>query len=571
MKNVVFQGFDNKKICAILVISDSFKHKGDVTMNTIYSFPQPENEKVRQYAKGSEERAAIEKELKNIANLVFEVPVIIDGNPVYTDNIMEITAPHDNKKVIARVHMAGEKEINDAIKSSLKAKENWMRLPCDHRAAIFNRAAQLLSEKYRYIINAATMVCQSKTVYQAEIDSACELIDFLRFNTYFMSGIYSQQPNRTVSSVNRMEYRPVEGVILAIAPFNFTAIGGNLCTSPALMGNTVLWKPSEYAIISSYIFMQILTEAGLPAGVINFLPCEGPNLTDIAVKSGKLGGIHFTGSTGVFNTIWRQVAQGIDKLEEYPRMVGETGGKDFLFAHTSCDRKALITALIRGAFEYQGQKCSACSRAYVPQSVYDEIKDELIEKTENIKMGSPEDFSNFMTAVIHRRSFENIKGYIDRAAASDDAEIIAGGKYDDSKGWFIRPTIIKAKTADYESMVNEIFGPVLTIYVYKDDEMDKTLKLCSETSPYALTGSIFANDRFVIEKMLKALTYSAGNIYINDKTTGAVVGQQPFGGGRKSGTNDKAGSQLNLMRWVTARTITENYHPATEYEYPFMK
>lgn len=539
-------------------------------MNTIYSFPQPENEKVLHYAKGSAERAAIEAELINMANLVFEVPVIIDGKPVYTNKVMEITAPHDNKKVIARVHMAGEKEIEAAIASSLKAKENWMRLPCDHRAAVFNRAAQLLSEKYRYMINAATMVCQSKTVYQAEIDSACELIDFLRFNTYFMSSIYSQQPNRTVSAVNRMEYRPVEGVILAIAPFNFTAIGGNLCTSPAIMGNTVLWKPSEYAIISSYIFMQILMEAGLPDGVINFVPCEGPNLTDTAIKSGHLGGIHFTGSTGVFNTIWKQVANGIDGLKEYPRMVGETGGKDFLFAHTSCDKKALITALIRGAFEYQGQKCSACSRAYIPQSVYNDIKEELVQQVEAIKMGSPEDFTNFMTAVIHQRSFNNIKGYIDRAKASADAEIIAGGQYDDSKGWFVRPTIIKAKTADYETMVNEIFGPVLTIYVYDDDKLEETLKLCNETSPYALTGSVFANDRFAIEKMLKALTYAAGNIYVNDKTTGAVVGQQPFGGGRKSGTNDKAGSQLNLMRWVTARTITENYHPATSYTYPHM-
>ena len=426
-------------------------------MNTIYSFPQPENEKVQTYAKGSPEREKIQAALTEIRDIVMEVPVIIDGKPVYTDDIMEITAPHDNKKVIARVHMAGEKEIEAAIESALKAKESWMRLPCDHRAAIFNRAAQLLSEKYRYQINAANMVCQSKTVHQAEIDAACELIDFLRFNTYFMSTIYSQQPNRTVSSVNRMEYRPVEGVILAIAPFNFTAIGGNLCTSPALMGNTVLWKPSEYAILSSYMFMQILMEAGLPAGVINFVPCAGPNLTDTAIKSGHLGGIHFTGSTGVFNTIWKQVANGIDGLKEYPRMVGETGGKDFLFAHTSCDKKALITALIRGAFEYQGQKCSACSRAYIPQSVYDEIKDELTEKVESIRMGSPEDFSNFMCAVIHQRSYNNIKGYIDRAKASDDAEIIAGGVCDDSKGWFVRPTIIRAKTPYYESMVNEIF------------------------------------------------------------------------------------------------------------------
>ncbi|MBQ5313918.1 MAG: L-glutamate gamma-semialdehyde dehydrogenase [Oscillospiraceae bacterium] len=539
-------------------------------MNTIYSFPQPENEKVQTYAKGSPEREKIQAALTEIRDIVMEVPVIIDGKPVYTDDVMEITAPHDNKKVIARVHMAGEKEIEAAIESALKAKESWMRLPCDHRAAVFNRAAQLLSEKYRYQINAANMVCQSKTVHQAEIDAACELIDFLRFNTYFMSTIYSQQPNRTVSSVNRMEYRPVEGVILAIAPFNFTAIGGNLCTSPALMGNTVLWKPSEYAILSSYMFMQLLMEAGLPAGVINFVPCAGPNLTDTAIKSGHLGGIHFTGSTGVFNTIWKQVANGIDGLKEYPRMVGETGGKDFLFAHTSCDRKALITALIRGAFEYQGQKCSACSRAYIPQSVYDEIRNELTEKVESIRMGSPEDFSNFMCAVIHQRSYNNIKGYIDRAKASDDAEIIAGGVCDDSKGWFVRPTIIRAKTPYYESMVNEIFGPVLTIYVYDDDKLDETLAICNETSPYALTGSVFASDRFVIEKMLKALTYAAGNIYVNDKTTGAVVGQQPFGGGRKSGTNDKAGSHLNLMRWVTARTITENYNPPVDHTYSHM-
>lgn len=359
--------------------------------------------------------------------------------------------------------------------------------------------------------------------------------------------------------------------MFAIAPFNFTSIGGNLCTSPALMGNTVIWKPSEYAILSSYMFMEILMEAGLPKGVINFVPCEGPNLTDCAVKSGNLGGIHFTGSTRVFNTIWKSVAQGIDNLKEYPRIVGETGGKDFLFAHPNCDKNALLTALIRGSFEYQGQKCSACSRAYIPQSVYDEIKDDLKKGVEEIKMGSPEDLSNFMCAVIHERAYKNIKSYIDRAIASNDAQIIAGGQCDDSKGWFIKPTVIRALKCDYETMQEELFGPVLTIYVYPDSEFEKTLDICANTSMYALTGSVFCKDRIILEKMLKKLTYSAGNIYINDKTTGAVVGHQPFGGGRKSGTNDKAGSKLNLLRWVTTRTISENYNPPYDYSYPHMK
>lgn len=539
-------------------------------MNTIYSFPMPKNEKVKTYEKGSPEKVEVMKELASFSNTVTEIPLIIDGKAVYTDKVMEITAPHNHKQVIAHAHVAGDKELKMAIAASIKAKKTWSELPCDQRAAVFQRAAELLANQYRYKINAATMLGQSKTVYQAEIDAACEMIDFLRFNAYFMSEIYETQPNRTATAVNRLEYRPMEGVILAISPFNFTSIGGNLCCSPALMGNTVLWKPADSAILSNYILMQVFLEAGLPDGVINFVPCEGPNLTQIAIESGKLGGIHFTGSTNVFNTIWKSVANGIENLQEYPRMVGETGGKDFLFAHKDCDHKALVTALIRGAFEYQGQKCSGCSRAYLPHSVYDAIKNTLISEVESIKMGDPQDTQNFVNAVIHKRSYDNIKGYIDRAKASKDTELLCGGSCEDSVGWYIRPTIFRALTPDCEIIREEIFGPVLTVYVYEDQDFEKTLELCDKTSPYALTGAIFAKDRVVISQMLKAFTYSAGNIYINDKTTGAVVGQQPFGGGRKSGTNDKAGSKLNLLRWVTARTITENYQPAKDYRYAFM-
>jgi len=539
-------------------------------MNTIYSFPKPKNEPVQSYAPGTAARRAALAELEALSGTVTEIPLLIGGREVYTGNVLEICAPHDHKRVIARVHQAGRAELQMAIANALQAKKDWAALPCDHRAAVFQRAAELLAGKYRYKINAATMLGQSKTMHQAEIDSACEMIDFLRFNAYFMSEIYANQPNRGMTAVNRTEYRPMEGVILAISPFNFTSIGGNLCTSPALMGNTVLWKPAENAVLSNYILMQVFAEAGLPAGVINFVPCDGPLLTETAIESGKLGGIHFTGSTKVFNTIWKSVAAGLDGLQEYPRMVGETGGKDFLFAHSSCDPDALTAALIRGSFEYQGQKCSACSRAYIPRSIWSQMGERFLSEVEAIRMGNPADPTNFVNAVIHRRAFENIRGYIERAAASSDAEILCGGRCDDSEGYFVRPTVILAHTPDYETMREEIFGPVLTVYLYDDDKFEETLALCEKTSTYGLTGSIFARDRLVIRKMLTALTYAAGNVYINDKTTGAVVGQQPFGGGRKSGTNDKAGSQLNLLRWVSARTITENYDPAVDYRYDFL-
>lgn len=539
-------------------------------MNCEFKIAKPNNEPIKSYAEGTIERSNLKEALKELSSKVIEIPLIIDGKEVYTGVTEEFVMPHDKGHVLAKYHKATEKELKMAIDSSMKAKERWESTSWYQRAAIFNKAAEILSTRKRALINAATMLGQSKTAYQAEIDSACELIDFLRFNAYFMNEIYKSQPESTVDCWNRTEYRPLEGFVLAISPFNFTAIGGNLCAAPAVMGNTVIWKPAGTAVYSNYLFMQILMEAGLPAGVINFVPSSGKLISEVCVKSKDLAGIHFTGSTEVFQTLWKNVADNLVNYKSYPRLVGETGGKDFIFADNTSNIKELSTAIIRGSFEYQGQKCSAASRAYVPASLWPTLKEELIADVNEIKLGDVRDFDTFLSAVIDKNSFDNAMGYINRAKNSKDAEIIAGGYGSDEVGYFIKPTIIQAFKPDYESMVQEIFAPIITIYVYEDAEFEKALELCDTTSMYGLTGAIFSNDRYNIEHMLFKLRNSAGNFYINDKPTGAVVGQQPFGGGRASGTNDKAGSLLNLLRWVSPRTVKENLCPPTSFKYAYM-
>lgn len=535
-----------------------------------FKIRKPNNEKVYDYMPGSKERKELKAKLSELKAEVIEIPLIIGGKEVKTGNIKECIIPHEHKHVIAKYHVAGEKELKMAIEASLKAKEEWSNMPWEHRAAIFLKAAELLSGPWRATMNAATMLCQSKTAYQAEIDSACELIDFLRFNAYFAEEIYKEQPNSTKDSWNRIEYRPLEGFVLAITPFNFTAIGGNLPTSPAILGNVVNWKPSNSSVYSNYFFMKLLQEAGLPDGVINFLPSSGRDISNIMVPNELLAGIHFTGSTEVFQILWTTVSSNIYRYKNYPRIVGETGGKDFIFAHNSADIDSLATAIIRGAFEYQGQKCSAASRAYVPDSIWESLKNKIINEMQDIKVGDVEDFTSFMGAVIDESAFNKIKDYIDHAKEAQDAEMIWGGECDDSVGYFIQPTIILTSNPKFKTMEEEIFGPVITIYVYNDDSIEETLKACDQTSPYGLTGAIFAKDREMISYIEKKLYYSAGNLYINDKPTGAVVGQQPFGGARKSGTNDKAGSKLNLLRWVTPRTIKETFNPAKNYSYGYM-
>src|SRR6056297_680043 len=542
-----------------------------LSANDIFSLKRPTNEPILSYEPGSEEKIELKTKLKELKNNPVEIPLIINGNEVKTGNTKEIRAPHNHDIVLGKYHMASEKEINQAIEASLEAKKEWENTSWEKRAAIFLKAASLLAGPRRAEINAATMLCQSKNVFQAEIDSACELIDFLRFNSYFMTEIYQNQPSSTEDILNRMEYRPLEGFIFAVPPFNFTSIGGNLPTAPALMGNTVLWKPASTAVYSNYFFMKLLMRAGLPDGVINFIPGKGSEVGPIVVNREELAGIHFTGSVGTLNQMYKEVGENVKKYKTYPRIVGETGGKDFVFAHKSADKKELVTALIRGAFEYQGQKCSAASRTYIPDNIWDDIKDVLVEKTNNLKMGPVEDFTNFINAVIDKSAFDKIKNYIDYAKNAKDAEVIAGGEYDESKGYYIRPTIILTTDPKFKTMEEEIFGPVLTVYVYKADQFEENLKVCDETSPYGLTGSIFAKDRSAVKKAQRMLKQAAGNFYINDKPTGAVVGQQPFGGARKSGTNDKAGSQWNLMRWVSPRAIKENLNPPIDYKYPFMK
>ncbi len=535
-----------------------------------FSYPLPANEPVLSYTPGTREREVLKKALKALKSNKIDVPMYIGGEEVYTKDKVEINPPHEKKFVLGTYNQGTAADVNKAINAALKAKEKWAGLSWENRANIFLKAADLIATKYRADMCATTMLGQSKNAFQAEIDAACELIDFLRFNVHFLSEIYSQQPISSAGIHNRMEYRPLEGFVLAITPFNFTAIGGNLPTSAAMCGNVVVWKCAHAQVYSAQMFMRILKEAGLPDGVINLLFVDGPTLGDVCFNHPDFGGIHFTGSTGVFNTMWKHIGENTKIYKSYPRIVGETGGKDFVIAHKSADVDVLVTALCRGAFEYQGQKCSAASRAYIPSNIAAQVKKKLIAEIKSMKMGSVEDFSNFINAVIDEKSFVKLEGYIKQVKKDKEAKIIVGGNCDKSKGYFIEPTVIEVSDPRYETMCTELFGPILTIYIYDENKFKETLELLDKTSPYALTGSIIAQDRSAIELATTKLRNSAGNFYINDKPTGAVVGQQPFGGARGSGTNDKAGSILNLYRWLSARTIKETFVPATDYRYPFL-
>ncbi len=541
-------------------------------VNSIPTPPTPINEPVLSYLKGSSERSSLEQELDRQSGEVLEIPCIINGEEVWTNNIVEQVVPHNHSHVLARVHLAGPNEIKAAIESNLEAHKTWSVMPWQSRVAIFLKSAELLAGPRRAEINASTMLNQSKTCHQAEIDAACELIDFWRFNADYVRQIYEDlQPPVSPSSMwNSSEVRPLEGFVFSVTPFNFSSIAANLPSSVVMMGNVSIWKPSRNSYVSNYRLMRLMMDAGLPPGVINFVPGRASEVGDICLSHQMLAGIHFTGSTAVFRKMWRDVANNLENLRSYPRIVGETGGKDFIVAHPDCDRQALLVALLRGAFEFQGQKCSAASRAYVPQSVWDAIKDDYIREVESIKQGDVRDFSNFVSAVIDRKAFDSITGYIDRAKADAGCTIVTGGTYDDSTGYFIRPTTILCEDPKYESMSEEIFGPVLSIHVYPDNQFEGILTTCDQTSEYALTGSIFATDRRHIETALNALRFSAGNFYINDKPTGAVVGQQPFGGARGSGTNDKAGSPLNLLRWISSRSIKETFAPPHDWRYGFL-
>lgn len=539
--------------------------------NAIYNFREPKNEPVLNYLPGSTERKKLIDELNSQYNKVIDIPLIIGGKEIRTVKTGKVVMPSEHGHVLATYHMAGEKEVEMAIKASLDAKCEWMTLAWMERAAIMLKAAELISKKYRYLLNAATMLGQGKNVFQAEIDAACEVIDYLRFNTYFASMIYVEQPVSDNFSINRLEYRPLEGFIFTVTPFNFTAIASNLNTSVALMGNTTVWKPSSASLLSSYYFMKILKEAGLPDGVINFVPGSGSLISNIVLKNRDLAGIHFTGSNNTFNTLWKQVAENLHTYRSYPKIVGETGGKDFIFAHRSADPLELASAIARGSFEYQGQKCSAASRAYIPRSLWEPAKNHLMKMLSETKTGGERDFKNAVNAVIDEASYDRIMAYIELARTSDKAEIIAGGNGNKSVGYFIDPTVIVVSDPHFITMREEIFGPVMSIYIYEDNKYAETLLLCDETSPYGLTGSIFSNDKYAMIQACRVLRYSAGNFYINDKPTGAMVGQQPFGGARASGTNDKAGSHLNLTRWVSPRTIKETLIPATDFRYPFME
>ncbi|MCE5344825.1 MAG: L-glutamate gamma-semialdehyde dehydrogenase [Bacteroidales bacterium] len=539
--------------------------------NAIYNFREPKNEAVLSYKPGSLERKQLEEELTNQRNKVIDIPLIIGGKEIRTGKTGKIVIPSDHKHVLATYHMATEKEVSLAIEAALDAKDEWMILSWIERAGIMAKAAELISKKYRFKINAATMLGQGKNVLQAEIDSACEVADYLRFNNYFASLVYREQPISENENINRIEYRPLEGFIYTVTPFNFTAIASNLNTSVALMGNTTIWKPATTSLLSNYYLMKIYEEAGLPAGVINFLPGTGSLISSIVLKHKDLAGIHFTGSNSTFNTLWKQVSDNLSIYKSYPKLVGETGGKDFIFAHKSANPLELATAIVRGSFEYQGQKCSAASRAYIPVSIWDETRQYIVKMISEIKVGDVLDFKNAVNAVIDEASFDKIMEYIRKVKASGEAKIIAGGNGDKSTGYFIEPTLIVTENPHYFTMEEEIFGPVMTIFIYEDDHFDETLKLCDETSPYALTGSIFSNDKYAMVKACRALRYASGNFYINDKPTGAMVGQQPFGGARASGTNDKAGSHLNLIRWVSPRTVKETLIPAIDFKYPFME
>jgi len=538
--------------------------------NAFFDVPVAVNEPVLQYFPGSPEKNELKKVYNKMKTSEINVPMVIGGRRINTKDKRTMHPPHDKKHVLGTYSQGDKSHVDRAIAAALKAKPAWEDMPWQERASIFLRAAELLAGPYRARMNAATMLCQSKNAYQAEIDSVCELCDFFRFNVQYMIDIYAQQPESAPGIWNKLEYRALEGFVFAITPFNFTSIAANLAAAPALMGNTVVWKPAASQIYSAHVIMDLLQEAGLPDGVINLVFADGPVIGEVIFKHRDFAGLHFTGSTGVFKSLWGTIASNLDNYRTYPRIVGETGGKDFVVAHKSTDPKVLATALVRGSFEYQGQKCSAASRAYVPKSLWDKTWKFMKADIESMKMGSPEDFTNFINAVIDEKSYKNIKSYITGAKRSKDAKVLIGGECNDAKGYFVEPTVILAKKADYKTMCEEIFGPVLTVYVYKDADFEKILDVVDNTSEYALTGSIFSNDRSIVELASKKLRNAAGNFYINDKPTGAVVGQQPFGGARGSGTNDKAGSYMNLLRWVSPRTIKETFVPATNYRYPFL-
>jgi 1-pyrroline-5-carboxylate dehydrogenase len=539
--------------------------------NAIYNFREPKNEPVLSYMPGSRERTLLEEELARQKAMVVDIPLIIGGREIRTGKTGMIVMPTDHQHTLATYHMATEKEALLAVEAALDAKKAWMKISWMERASVMIKAAELLSKKFRFAINASTMLGQGKNAYQAEIDAACEVIDYLRFNTHFASLIYHEQPLSDIQSINRLEYRPIEGFIYTITPFNFTAIASNLNTSVALMGNTTVWKPATTAVLSGWYLMKVFKEAGLPDGVINFIPGSGSLISSIVLRHRDLGGIHFTGSNATFNSLWKQVSENLGNYRSYPKIVGETGGKGFIFAHISARPDELATAIVKGAFEYQGQKCSAASRAYIPQSIWNETRGNILRMISSMKTGDVTDLSNFINAVIDDASFEKIMSYISAAKSSPDAEIIAGGNGDKTRGFFVEPTIILTTDPHFITMEEEIFGPVMTIYIYDDDKYEETLKLCDETSPFGLTGAIFSSDKYAMLKACRALRYAAGNFYINDKPTGAMVGQQPFGGSRASGTNDKAGSHLNLLRWVSPRTVKEALIPDTDYRYPYME
>ena len=536
-----------------------------------FKVPIARNEPVMSYAPGSPERAELKKEIEKMRSEVIDIPMFIGGKEVRTDNTVSVHPPHDRKHLLGHFHKGDASHVQMAIDAALEARKKWSEMSWEHRASVFLKAAELLAGPYRMKMNAATMLGQSKNVFQAEIDSAAELVDFLRFNIQYMTEIYAQQPSSPITIWDRVEYRPLEGFVFALTPFNFTSIAGNLPSAPALMGNTVVWKCSNTQVYSAKVIMDIFREAGIPDGVINLVFVSGPVAGNEIFSHKDFAGIHYTGSTEVFQNIWKTIGNNIHLYKSYPRIVGETGGKDFVFVHPTANMDHVVIALVRGAYEYQGQKCSAASRAYIPASAWDEVSKKLESTIKGIKMGPPEDFTNFFNAVIDEASFDKLAGYIDRAKSDKDADVIIGGEYDKSEGFFIEPTVILAKDPKYVTMEEELFGPVLTIYVYDDDKIEETLDVLNDTSVYALTGAIFAQDRYAIEHMSKKLVDCAGNFYINDKPTGAVVGQQPFGGARGSGTNDKAGSLLNLIRWVSARTIKEEFVPPQDYRYPFME
>ncbi len=540
-------------------------------MNSVFSFPKPENEPVLDYTPHSKEREELKKALSSIRQRDIEIPLIIGGEEVRTGDMGVIRMPHDHQKVIARYHKAGPKEIEKAVKAAEGAWKSWSKTPWEQRASIFFKMAEEISRRDRFQLNASTMLGQSKTVHQAEIDAACELVDFLRFNIYNMQRIYLDQPEKADATWNFMDYRPLEGFVFAITPFNFTAIGGNLSSSPAIMGNSVLWKPASTAVHSAYQVMRLFLDAGLPEGVINFIPGDSRVLSQAVLSQPTLAGVNFTGSNRAFNSIWSDIAQHIGSYRSYPRIAGETGGKDFVVAHSSVDIPSLATALIRGAFEYQGQKCSATSRAYIPKNIWEDLRNEMGSQMKDIKVGDVEDFGNFMGAVIDRASFQNISSYLEYAKKSDEATIVFGGECDDTKGFFVEPTVVLTTNPKFRLMEEEIFGPVLTIYLYDPEKYEETLYLCDGTSPYGLTGSVFAKDRTAIQKASAILRHAAGNFYVNDKTTGSMVAHQPFGGSRASGTNDKVGSSHHLMRWVSMRVVKECFDPPKHFSYPFLE